>query len=138
MHSSRKTETRHWRAILSDAGYCPIITHRTRSQLIVLLTIAVNQIAYATRRPCWRVYQLIRDRAVYMRFGARFIPWNSSSLRAWLRGEGESSEERALEPDGDVVIDKEPDRCPCCGRPLEPLDPDDPRESPQSGEVEAD
>ena len=134
MHNSRKTELNHWKTMLSDAGYQPIITHRTRSQLIVLLTIAVNQIAFATKRPCWLVYQLIRDRAVYLRFGARFLPWNSSSLRAWRRVEGETAAETTEERDG-VVVDRMPDHCPCCGAPLETWTP---QESPHSGGVEGD
>lgn len=131
MHRCKRLKLADLLSILSDAGYELIFTHRTRAELVAILTIAVNQIAHATDQQVWKVYRRLRDRLLYLRRGERFIPKNSASLRAWRPGDEDGSP--------DDYDDGRPSVCPCCGQVIPDegphrgeLDPLDPQESPQS------
>lgn len=119
--------------ILSNAGYQIWATHRTRAQLVGMLTILVNQVAAATGRPVWRIYWSLLVAMQCTLKGRRFAPHVVKAMWARMPVDGGGAA-------GRPVVDREPERCPCCGAPLEPLDPakslETPRESPQSGGVE--
>ena len=103
-----KLALNHVQKILNDAGYQTWACHRTRVQLIALLTIAVNQIAAASRRPVWRVYETLGVSLRYTLRGGHFRPKTVRTLWAGKRLEGE----KAMTADGRCS------RCPCCGRML--------------------
>ena len=134
MHRCKKNKLAELRSMLTDAGYELIFTHRTRTELVAILTIAVNQIAAGTGRSVWHVHDAIGRTFRYLRRGVHFGPGHIRPIRAGRQLDGGRGGE-CRDDDGTV--------CPCCGRPLPDdlpktirFDPLDPQHSPQSGGCE--